>query len=85
MTQPTDDDENLIEQLDEVLEDLLAKNYPPPEPEDPWSRRQRLLGSWTAIILAVAAVATAWASFQASQWRQRCPPSRLRDDRRPDR
>jgi hypothetical protein len=68
MTQPTEDDENLIEQLDEVLEDVLAEDYAPPEPEDPWSRRQRLLDSWTAIILAVAAVATAWASFQASQW-----------------
>jgi hypothetical protein len=45
MTQPTDEDENLIEQLDEVLEDVLAEDYAPPEPEDPWSRRQRLLDS----------------------------------------
>jgi len=68
MTQPTDDDGNILAQLDDVLEDVLAEDYAPPEPEDPWSRRQRLLDSWTAIILAVAAVATAWASFQASQW-----------------
>jgi hypothetical protein len=30
-------------------------------------RRQRL-DSWTAVILGVAAILTAWASFQASQW-----------------
>lgn len=68
MTQLPEDDDTLLEQLDDVLDDVLAEDYAPPEPEDPWSRRQRLLDSWTAIILAVAAVATAWASFQASQW-----------------
>jgi hypothetical protein len=68
MTQPAEDDGSILEQLDDVIEDVLAEDYAPPEPEDPWARRQRLLDSWTAIILAVAAVATAWASFQASQW-----------------
>jgi hypothetical protein len=67
MTSPPDD-ENLLEQIDSVIDDVLAEDIAPSEPEDPWERRQRLLDAWTAIILAVAAVATAWASFQASQW-----------------
>jgi hypothetical protein len=46
---------------------VLAEDIEP-APEDAWERRQRLLDSWTAILLAIAAVATAWASFQASQW-----------------
>jgi hypothetical protein len=68
MTQPVEDDDSLLEKVDDVLDDVLAEDYAPPEPEDRWERRQRLLDSWTAIILAIAAVATAWASFQASQW-----------------
>lgn len=68
MTQPPEDDGTILEQLDDVIDDVLAEDFAPPEPEDPWERRQRLLDSWTAIILAIAAVATAWASFQASQW-----------------
>jgi len=68
MTEPVDEDDSLLEKVDDVLDDVLAEDYAPPEPEDRWERRQRLLDSWTAIILAVAAVATAWASFQASQW-----------------
>jgi hypothetical protein len=68
MTQPTEDDDSLLEQIDEALDAVLAEDLGPQEPEDPWERRQRLLDSWTAIILAIAAVATAWASFQASQW-----------------
>ncbi len=63
-----DDDEGVLEQLGEVVEVVLADDLGPTEPEDPWERRQRILDSWTAIILAIAAVATAWASFQASQW-----------------
>jgi hypothetical protein len=68
MTQPAEDDGSILETLDDVIDDVLAEDFAPPEPEDPWERRQRLLDSWTAIILAIAAVATAWASFQASQW-----------------
>jgi hypothetical protein len=64
----TDDDESVLEQLSEVVDVVLADDLEPAAPEDPWERRQRILDSWTAIILAVAAVATAWASFQASQW-----------------
>ena len=68
MTEPVDEDDSLLEKVDDVLDDVLAEDYAPTQPEDPWERRQRLLDSWTAIILAIAAVATAWASFQASQW-----------------
>lgn len=65
---PADDDDSLLDALDEVVDVALATELAAPEPEDPWERRSRLLDSWTAIILAIAAVATAWASFQASQW-----------------
>jgi len=65
--QPAEED-GVLDQLSEVVDIVLADDLGPQEPEDPWERRQRLLDSWTAIILAVAAVATAWASFQASQW-----------------
>jgi hypothetical protein len=68
MTQETGDDDSVLEQLDELVDVVLASDLAPPEPEDPWARRQRILDSWTAVILAIAAVATAWASFQASQW-----------------
>jgi hypothetical protein len=61
-------DDSLIERLDEVVDDVLATDLAPPAPEDRWERRQRRLDSWTAIILAVAAVGATWASFQASQW-----------------
>lgn len=63
-----DDDNGVLDQLSDVVDVVLGEDLAPPEPEDPWERRQRLLDSWTAIILAIAAVATAWASFQASQW-----------------
>lgn len=63
---PTEDD-SILEKADQVFDDLLSEE-PQPEPESRWERRQRLLDSWTAVILAIAAVATAWASFQASQW-----------------
>ena len=69
MTSATgDDDESVLDKVDELLDDVLATDIAPTEPEDPWERRQRILDSWTAIILAIAAVATTWASFQASQW-----------------
>jgi hypothetical protein len=64
---PTNKD-SVLENLDEVVDVALGEGLEPPEPESAWERRQRILDSWTAIILAVAAVATAWASFQASNW-----------------
>ena len=63
-----DADESVLEKVDHLVDDLLGTDIEPVEPDDPWERRQRMLDSWTAIILAVAAVATTWASFQASQW-----------------
>jgi hypothetical protein len=54
--------------LDDVVDEILGEDLPPPEPEDPWERRLRVLEATTAIILAPAAVGTAWATFQASQW-----------------
>lgn len=65
---PDPDDEDLLDDVEEVVDDVLGENLPEPEPEDPWERRQRMLDTMTAVILAVAAVATAWATFQASQW-----------------
>jgi hypothetical protein len=62
------EDDGVFDQLEEVVDVVLGEDLAPEEPESPWERRQRLLDSWTAIILAVAAVAAAWASFQASQW-----------------
>ncbi len=63
-----DGTESVLEKVDELIDDMLGTDIVPVEPEDPWERRQRILDSWTAIILAIAAVATTWASFQASQW-----------------
>jgi hypothetical protein len=54
--------------LDDVVDDILGDDLPPPKPEDPWERRQRVLEATTAVILAIAAVGTAWATFQGSQW-----------------
>jgi len=68
MTDGAGEDDSVLEQLDALVDVVLASDLAPPEPEDPWERRQRILDSWTAVILAIAAVATAWASFQASQW-----------------
>lgn len=65
------DDDSAIDTLDEVVDVVLGRDVVPDEPESRWEKRQRILDSWTAIILAVAAVATAWASFQASQWGER--------------
>jgi hypothetical protein len=63
-----DDDGSVLDDLDEVVDTVLGNGIRPDEDESPWQRRQRILDSWTAVILAVAAVATAWASFQASRW-----------------
>lgn len=63
-----DDDDSVFEKVDHIVDEMLGNDIVPIEPEDPWERRQRMLDSWTAIILAIAAVATTWASFQASQW-----------------
>ena len=63
-----DDDDSVLEKVDHLVDEMLGNDIVPVEPEDPWERRQRMLDSWTAIILAVAAVATTWTSFQASQW-----------------
>jgi hypothetical protein len=54
--------------LDDVVEDILGENLPPPKAEDPWEQRQRVLDTTTTVILSLAAVATAWATFQANQW-----------------
>jgi len=62
------DDEGVLEKVDHLVDEMLGTDIVPVEPEDPWEHRQRVLDSWTAIILAIAAVATTWASFQASQW-----------------
>lgn len=64
----SDESDSLLEVIDQTVDDVLATGLQTPEPEDRWERRERILDSWTAIILALAAVATAWASFQASQW-----------------
>lgn len=65
------DDDSVLDDVVEVVDVVLGRDVAPDEPENRWGRRQRILDSWTAIILAVAAVATAWASFQASQWSER--------------
>ena len=59
------DDDGLIE---DVVDDILGEDLPPPKEEDPWERRQRVLETTTTVILSLAAVATAWATFQATQW-----------------
>ena len=69
-TGPSDDDDGgngLLDKVEDVVDVVLAEDLAPPS-EDPWERRGRLLDSWTAILMAVAAVATTWVSFQASQW-----------------
>ncbi len=68
MSEQPQEDDGVLDNLDEVVDVVLGEGIAPEEPETPWERRQRILDSWTAIILAIAAVATAWASFQASNW-----------------
>ena len=67
------DNDSVLERVDHLVDEVVGTDHfgteiAHDEPEDPWERRQRILDSWTAIILAIAAVATTWASFQASQW-----------------
>src|SRR5215468_2043653 len=57
--------------LEDVVDEILGENLPPPRTEDPWERRQRILETTTTVILSLAAVATAWATFQATQWSSR--------------
>lgn len=64
----SEDDDSVLDDLGEVVDVVMAEDLGPQDPEDPWERRQRLLDSWTAIILAIAAIVAAWGSFQASQW-----------------
>ena len=54
--------------LEDVVDEILGENLPPPKHEDPWERRQRVLETTTTVILSIAAVGTAWATFQATQW-----------------
>lgn len=68
MTTDDREREGLLDDVGEIVEDVLGENLPEPEPEDPWERRLRLVDAITAVLLSVAAVATAWATFQASQW-----------------
>jgi hypothetical protein len=73
---PKDDrDEGLLDDVEEVVDRLLGEDLEPPGPEDPWERRARVLDSLTTFILGVAAVATAWATFQAGQWSERSSDS----------
>lgn len=65
---PADDDDSLLEKVDDLVDELLAEDIEPAQPEDPWERRAQRLDSWTAILLGVAALLTAWASYQAGQW-----------------
>lgn len=67
-TPPASDDDGILDDVEEVVDVVLGENLPEPEAEDPWERRSRRLDAITAVLLAVAAVATAWATFQASQW-----------------
>lgn len=60
--------DGLLDDVGEFVDDVLGENLPAPGPEDPWERRLRLVDTVTAVLLSVAAVATAWATFQASQW-----------------
>lgn len=62
------EEDSVLDDLGEVVDVVMGEELPQPDPEDPWERRQRILDSWTAIILAVAAIVAAWGSFQASQW-----------------
>jgi hypothetical protein len=62
-----DDDDGLLGKVADVVGEVLGEDLEP-APEGPWERRQRRLDRWTALLLGMAAFATAWATFQASQW-----------------
>lgn len=69
MTQgPEEEHDDLLEKVSDVVDHVLGEDLGPAEPEDPWERRRRILDSWTAVILGIAALATAWTAFQVSQW-----------------
>jgi len=69
MAEPSQGDhDDLLDKVADVVDDVMGENLAPPKPEAPWEHRQRILDSWTAILLGIAALATAWATFQASQW-----------------
>jgi hypothetical protein len=63
-----DDDDSLLERIDDVVDTALGQDLPEPEEVDPWERRERLLDSWTALLMGLAALLTAWASYQSAQW-----------------
>lgn len=54
--------------LEDVVDDILGEDLPPPRREDPWERRQRILETTTTVLLSIAAIGTAWATFQTTQW-----------------
>jgi hypothetical protein len=58
----------LLDRVERVVDELLGEDIPLPVHEDPWERRLRKLDAWTALVLGLAAVATAWATYQSSQW-----------------
>jgi len=59
----------VLEDLGEAVETVFGDDHVEGAPrETRYERRQRLVETWTAIVLAIAAVATAWASYEASQW-----------------
>jgi len=60
-----DDDDGLLGKVADVVGEVLGEDLEP-APEGPWERRQRRLDRWTALLLGMAAFATAWATFQAS-------------------
>lgn len=62
------DDDSLLERIDDVIDTALGQDLPASEEVDPWERRERLLDSWTALLMGLAALLTAWASFQSAQW-----------------
>ena len=71
MTRDRRSGEGLLDEVGELVDDVLGENLPEPAPEDPWERRLRIVDAITAVLLSVAAIATAWATFQASQWADR--------------
>jgi hypothetical protein len=65
-----DAERSLVDRVEDLVDEVLAEDLAPPEPPGPWERRQQRLDSWTAVLLALAAVATTWATFQATQWNE---------------
>lgn len=63
-----DADDSLLEKVDNLVDELLAEGLTPDVEEDPWERRAQRLDSWTTVLLGLAALLTAWASFQAGQF-----------------